>query len=221
MILKQKIIGSAQVIIDLIPTTNRTSRPGYKMQPKYITIHNTGNKKADAHANSQYVDTTTNYVSWHFTVDDKRIYQELPTTEVAWHAGDGGQGPGNRTSIAIEVCEHQGIDWEQAKLNAAKLTALLMREHNIPITNVVPHKKWSGKQCPHLILAEGWDKFVDLVRQQRADQPRWKRILHEAVDMPDEWIDWVEFAIQKYGGLVKWMPQLIEKIYDAGKSGRL
>lgn len=164
-LLLNSVIGSAKFKLHLIPISNKTSRPRIKMLPKYITIHNTGNSKADALANSKYVDTATGYVSWHFTVDDKMIYQELPINEVAWHAGDG-NGPGNMQSIGIEICEHQGINWEKAKANAVALIIILMQELNIPLSNVVPHQKWSGKYCPHKILDEGWDKFISLIKKE-------------------------------------------------------
>lgn len=156
-------LGEANLIIDLIPISNTTSRPQIKMVPKYITVHNTGNSKANARQNSDYVDTATGYVSWHFTIDDKDIFQELPLNETAWHAGDS-RGQGNMASIGIEICEHVGIDWEKAKANAVYLIRTLMADLDIPIENVVPHQKWSGKYCPHKILDEGWDKFVNLIK---------------------------------------------------------
>lgn len=159
-------INDIAVIEDFIPKSNKTSRPGYPMIPKYITIHNTGNSKkgADADMHTEYVDTATGYVSWHFTVDDNSIYQELPTNESAWHAGDGANGTGNRQSIGIEICENTGGDYEKAEENAIALIVYLMNKHNIPIENVVPHQKWSGKYCPHKILDYGWDKFIDKIR---------------------------------------------------------
>lgn len=152
------------VIEDYIPKSNKTSRPGYKMDPKYITIHNTGNSKKSANAkmHTEYVDRATGYISWHYTVGDKAIYKELPTNETAWHAGDG-NGLGNRQSIGIEITENIDGDYNKAEENAIALIAFLMEEHNIPIENVVPHQRWSGKYCPHIILNYGWDKFIDKI----------------------------------------------------------
>ena len=39
--------------------------------------------------------------SWHFTVDDKEIYQAAPTNMKCYHAGN---ATGNSTSIGIEIC---------------------------------------------------------------------------------------------------------------------
>lgn len=169
-IIQENEIFGVPFRVDLIPTSNKTSRPQRKMTPTSITIHNTGNSKsgADAAANSNYVDNTSSYVSWHFTVDDKEIIQELPINEIAWHAGDGGSGKGNNTSVAIEICEHKGINFQLAKENACKLITLLESEETT-IKAMYPHKHWSGKYCPHLILDEGWDKFVSLKEDVKAE----------------------------------------------------
>jgi N-acetylmuramoyl-L-alanine amidase CwlA len=163
-LIKDKING-LDVIIDLIPVSNTTSRPQYYMKPEYITIHNTGNSRSGANAemHTNYVDTATGYVSWHFTVDDKAIYQELPITENGWHAGDG-NGDGNRKSIGIEICENIDGDYDKAEENAIALIRYLMQECNIDIDHVVPHQHWSGKYCPHVILDYGWDKFIKKIK---------------------------------------------------------
>ena len=108
-----------KIVKDFIPISNQTSRPRYDMDPQYITIHNTGNsrKGADAKMHTQYIDSAKGYISWHFTVDDKIIYQELPCTETGWHAGDG-NGDGNMKSIGIEICENSNIDWINARSKA-------------------------------------------------------------------------------------------------------
>ena len=161
-------IKDVPIILDLIPIRNKTSRPGIPMNPLYITIHNTGNsnKNANADMHTKYVDAASDYVSWHFTVDDNNIYQELPIKEVAWHAGDG-NGDGNYKSIGIEICENADGDYSKAEENAIKLISFLMDELNINIAHIVPHKHWSGKYCPHVILNNGWDKFIDKIKLYR------------------------------------------------------
>ena len=39
----------------------------------------------------------------------------------------------------------------------------LMKKHNIPIERVVPHKIWSGKDCPHKLLPH-WSEFVSKIK---------------------------------------------------------
>ena len=140
--------------IDLIPKSNKTSRPQYYLEPKHITIHNTGNKGASAEANSNYVDSASGYVSWHFTVGDNIVIQELPIDEVSWHAGDGSKGRGNRDSISIEVAEVDG-----AYETAVEFIKELMDYLGFTTANIYTHKYWSGKECPRLILPK-WDKFI-------------------------------------------------------------
>ncbi|MCK9599222.1 MAG: N-acetylmuramoyl-L-alanine amidase [Sphaerochaeta sp.] len=156
-------INGIEIIKDYIPKDNVTSRPGLPLIPEYITVHNTGNpnENANARMHTEYVDNTDRYVSWHFSVDDISIYQELPLDEVAWHAGDGHNGPGNRKSLAIEICETG--DYAKAEENAIALIRYLMEQFNIPLSKVVPHRHWSGKYCPHIILDYGWDKFIERV----------------------------------------------------------
>lgn len=154
---------------DFIPV-GRKNRPANPMKPEYVTIHLTGNKAATATANNHvsYLksDSAANApASWHFTVDDgSTIYQHLPTSENGWHAGDGSNGPGNRKSIGIEVCEYDGINQNKSWANAAWLTAKQLMEHNLPLSAVVQHNKWSGKDCPKDLRAAGkWQWFLDLV----------------------------------------------------------
>jgi len=150
----------------LIPVTLTATRSRIAMNPKWITIHETDNPNkganALAHAKLQ-ANGNSRTASWHFTVDSDEIYQSIPTNEVAWHAGDS-RGPGNMQSIAIEICVNSDGNFEKAKANAAWLVRYLMEKHNISIGNVVQHNHWSGKNCPRNIRAQGWDKFISLVK---------------------------------------------------------
>lgn len=151
-----------EIIQRIIPKSQTKQRPGYYMNPKYITVHNTANtsRGADAEMHARYLlnGAGGRSASWHFTVDDHSIYQHLPTNENGWHAGDG-QGAGNRQSIGIEICENIDGNLEKAIKNAQWLIEKLMKDHGIPKSNVVPHKKWSGKNCPRRLLSR-WDSFI-------------------------------------------------------------
>ena len=117
------------------------------------------------------------YLSWHFTVDEDSIVQHLPTNERGEHADY--DGPGNRKSIGIEMCENSGNSRSDTLKRTAHLTAWLMKEYQIPIENVVPHNHWvrvtpkgrnlGKKNCPHFLLSKGrkgWKDFIDLVEDQ-------------------------------------------------------
>jgi len=155
---------------DFIPI-GRKNRPGGVNPAKYVTVHNTGNasKGAGAKNHAAYVKSDAAAelpVSWHYTVDEKDVYQHLPDTERAYHAGDGGNGTGNAQSIGIEICENSDGDLRAATDRAAELAAELCVKYNIPVENVVQHNRWNGKDCPWL-LRKGrpysWYLFTDKV----------------------------------------------------------
>ena len=112
----------------LIPESNKFTRPGVKMEPQYITLHETANttKGATAHAHAKLQQSgNSRQASWHFTCGSDGIYQSIPTTEVAYHAGDG-SGDGNTKSIAIEICVNSDGNFAKAKANAIELIKHLM-----------------------------------------------------------------------------------------------
>lgn len=121
----------------------------YSMTPKYITIHNTGNK-ASAENEIAYMQRNDSSTSFHIAVDDKVALIGIPLNRNAWHCGDG-NGKGNRESIGVEICYSTGNteQFYKAELHAIEVVKWLMQKFDIPIENVVPHKKWSGKDCPH------------------------------------------------------------------------
>lgn len=153
----------------LIPKKHSHIRPGIPMKPEYITIHETANraKGASANAHARLLEKGNSRIaSWHFTVDDQAIIQHIPAEEVAWHCGDGRNGTGNRKSIGIEICVNADGDFNQAKEHAVWLIRHLMSQYGIPIHLVVPHKHWSGKNCPANLLPH-WEEFM----MQVADYP--------------------------------------------------
>ncbi|HEY5442921.1 MAG TPA: peptidoglycan recognition family protein, partial [Pyrinomonadaceae bacterium] len=107
-------------------------------------------------------------------VDDHSIYQTLPTNETGEHADY--EGPGNRSSIGIEMCVNRGNNLDITIDRTAQLTAKLMRQYNIPLDHVVPHMHWrmiryddgrdlGYKQCPRILLDSGrlgpkWSAFI-------------------------------------------------------------
>ena len=158
-----------QIIQDFIPK-GRRNRPGYKLTPEYITIHDTANpgKGADAKAHAGYLKGSAAAAipaSWHFTVDDKVIYQHLPLTENGWHCGDGTNGTGNRQSIGVEICENSDGNRAKAEANAVWLTAKLLKDYGLKIAAVKQHYDWSGKNCPRVLRGrkDGWANFLAAV----------------------------------------------------------
>jgi N-acetylmuramoyl-L-alanine amidase CwlA len=179
----------------------------FSMIPEYITIHETDNIKkgatAEAHARLQSGGNSRKAL-WHYQVDDKQTIQSLPTNEAGIHAGDGESGTGNRKSVAIEICVNEDGDYEKALKNTAQLVAFLMKELKIPIHNVVPHKHWSGKNCPRNLLPR-WTEFITLCKLEFAklEQPEKKRAYIKTGSMSIEIAEKRAAEIkQKYGGIV-------------------
>ncbi|HDR7791077.1 N-acetylmuramoyl-L-alanine amidase [Bacillus cereus] len=137
----------------------------YTMNPEFITVHNTYND-ATAENEVSYMIRNDNQVSFHIAVDDKEAVQGIPLERNAWHTGDG-NGNGNRKSIGVEICYSLsgGDRYYKAEDNAAIVVAQLMKQYNIPINKVRTHQSWSGKYCPHRMLAEGrWNNFIEGVQ---------------------------------------------------------
>ena len=159
---------TVQIIQDFIPP-GRRNRPGYKLEPRYITVHDTANTSAgaDAKAHAAYLkkNPPASEASWHFTVDDKVIYQHLPLNENGWHAGDGTNGTGNRQSIGIEICENRDGNRAKAEANAAWLVAKLLKDYGLGLDRVKQHYDWSGKNCPRVLRGrkDGWKNFLAAV----------------------------------------------------------
>jgi N-acetylmuramoyl-L-alanine amidase len=60
------------------------------------------------------------------------------------------------------MCEHRGSNRAATVERTAKLAAVLMKKHGIPLKNVVPHYHWPrrgasppNKNCPHFLLDNG------------------------------------------------------------------
>lgn len=138
----------------------------YGMVPEGITVHNTAND-ASARNEASYMKSNNNEVSFHIAVDDVEVIQLIDFNRNAWHAGDGGNGFGNRKTIAIEICYSKsgGDRFIKAEKNAAIIVAKLLKEFGWGFDRVYTHQKHSGKYCPHRTLDSGWDRFMNMVKE--------------------------------------------------------
>ncbi|EAC2891893.1 TPA_asm: N-acetylmuramoyl-L-alanine amidase family protein [Listeria monocytogenes] len=127
------------------------------MDAKKITVHNTYND-ATAQNETDYCKNNNNEVSFHVAVDDKEAIQVVPFDRNAWHCGDGGNGYGNRNTIGVEICYSKsgGSKYTKSEQNAIKYIAGLCVQQGIVASKdtVKKHQDWSGKYCPHRVLAE-------------------------------------------------------------------
>src|SRR5690606_19514840 len=154
---------------NLVSSDKYSIKCPYKMNPKYITIHNTAND-ASAENEIAYMIRNNRQISYHFAVDDKEVVQGLPIDRNGWHCGDG-NGPGNRQSIGVEICYSLsgGERYKKAEQNAIKFVAQLLHERGWGIDRVKKHQDWSGKKCPHRILSEGrWNSFIKAIEEELA-----------------------------------------------------
>ena len=174
---------------DYIPRGTHARKYRRTMIPKYITIHSTQNYSSSANALRHSMalkngklrapkrkgGNRIGYLVWHFTTDQYRAVQHLPTNEQGEHADF--DGPGNRYSLAIEMCENKGNSRSATIERTAKLAAYLMHKHNIPLRKIVPHYHWARKglstphkNCPHYLLDNGhpgakWQWFLAKVNK--------------------------------------------------------
>jgi len=174
------MLREANLRVDMVKKGSYGRKSARSMTPRYITIHSTQNFTADAARHSVALkrgalrtNQRPGYLIWHFTVDDKVAIQHMPTSEQGIHADFA--GPGNRLSIGIEMCEHRGNNRSATLERTARLTAVMMKRHGIPLRNVVPHYHWPrkgkkppNKNCPHFLLDNGkpgkkWRAYLNRV----------------------------------------------------------
>jgi N-acetylmuramoyl-L-alanine amidase CwlA len=172
------VFDKIKVVQDYVPVGN-SNRPGGKITPSSITIHNTDNtgKGANAAAHAKYMkgaDAQKRKVSWHYSVDDKYVYQSIPTNEETWHSGT---KEGNKSSISIEICMNSDLDEAAAYDRAEWLVAVLCFRNGFnPSSAVFQHHDWSGKNCPRVLRGKtgAWDKFLDNILEKFSEikQPK-------------------------------------------------
>lgn len=159
------------IVNQMNPSMYKYNAP-YSMQPLEICIHNTANT-ASARNEVAYMNRTANYTSYHVAIDDKEAVQAIPFNRNAFAAGDGANGRGNRRAIHIEICYsldggnngHQSARYLKAEENAALYTAYVLHQYGWGIDKVKKHQDYSGKYCPHVILANGkWNWFKNRVQ---------------------------------------------------------
>lgn len=182
----------------------------YSMNPTRIVVHNTYN---DASANNEisYMINNNYQTSFHFAVDDKEAVQGLPLDRNGWHAGDG-NGKGNREGIGIEICYSLsgGDRFIQAERNAAKLIAQLLKERGWGIDRVTKHQDYANKYCPHRTLDMGWDRFLNMVREEMGQAP---------IPTPSHNITG-DIIYQSYDNVKgQWLPEVINDRDYAGNIG--
>src|SRR5699024_8458852 len=162
----------AYKIVNQMNPSMYTYNAPYAMNPIEVCIHNTANT-ATARNEVAYMNRTANYTSFHVAIDDKEAVQAIPFNRNAFATGDGANGRGNRRAIHIEICYsldggnngHQSARYLKAEENAALYTAHVLHQYGWGVSKVKKHQDYSGKYCPHVILANGkWQWFKNRVQ---------------------------------------------------------
>lgn len=163
-------------ITDMLLTNH--NRPKVKIvKLKGIVIHWTANTApgADAVANRNYFNSTGNYASAHYIVDDKQIIRCIPDDEIGYHVGarqytelgrgikEQGYSP-NYFLIGIEMCVNSDGDWFKTYASTVELAAYLLKKHNLTVDDIYRHYDITGKDCPRMMLDEAsWREFKEMV----------------------------------------------------------
>ena len=133
---------------------------------EYVTIHNTddiveakGTNDAEQYARATFNGNMGDVVV-HYYIDETGCWKLLHDYERGVHAADV-FGPGNTTSIAIEIImDGSGSKSDvAAEDRGALLAAIKLYEHGLDITRLTTHNRWyPRKYCPAFILPH-WDVF--------------------------------------------------------------
>ena len=134
-----------------------------------VTIHNTGRIRvspettpAEQYTRATWPNANMNSVRVHYYVDACGAWQNLREDEVGWHTGDGTFGPGNNTTVALELIMDGSGDAEDraAEENGARLAASILRRHGLTERDLFTHRELSPvrKYCPVYLLPR-WEEF--------------------------------------------------------------
>lgn len=164
-------IGSIPLYTDFLPD-DYAGRTNIKRRIKWIVIHETGNTSngSDAAMHNKYLHSEEQkdaFLSWHYTVDDEKIYHHLPDNEAAYHASDSlSKGGGNTNGIGVEICVNADGNYNQAVDNAAKLVAFLLNRYDLDIEDVKQHGDFTKKDCPeNLRQGDNYEQFLKKIEE--------------------------------------------------------
>lgn len=129
-------------ITQAIMTNSDCYKAGRTITPKGIMVHSTATPGANANAIRDAWDRAGAEAAVHYIIDDQRVFQTLPDTCRAWHAG----GAANSTHISFEICEPQ-----ECRLLPAEWTPLKQGSTG-----------WAVKRLQMELTARGYDpKGID------------------------------------------------------------
>lgn len=132
---------------------------------KFVTRHETANFNVGADAEMHYRwlmsnvgNDPGNAAGYNCVSDDHKIIHMTPYDEVTWAAGT---YTGNLTGDHHELCVNSGVDHAKARRIAAALDAAVLYARGLPVSSLIQHNYWTGKNCPLLMRRDGvWPSYV-------------------------------------------------------------
>lgn len=172
--------------------------------PEFIVIHDTGNTSVGAGAQNHYTyfNGGDRGASAHYFIDEKEVVQTVENNVKSWHNGKKYKPTAqlnnpectNSNSIGIEICVNSDGNYNKAVDNAIELTKHLMKELNIPVSNVIRHFDSCGKNCPARMIKENrWEWFKEQLKPTQATDAYItainKLVARKVISSPDLWRD--------------------------------
>lgn len=158
---------SFPIRIGLISASRTYMRPGIKLRGAFDTTqHNTDNWNSLAPSEANYFRNGAEgrQASVHGCIDDAVLEILLPLDEVGYHASDGA-GPGNYSTVAVELCMQRAMvndaaRWRRARRNAAEFMGKVAARKGGDRKGSY-HRTYAPdrKNCPSLILGNAtWER---------------------------------------------------------------
>lgn len=161
--LERKVETAPEIKVKLLPI-NEYSRPGTELKEvQGVVIHYTGNPGTTALQNHSYfeglAEKKTNKASSHYIIGlSGEIIQCVPLTEIAYASNQR-----NADTISIECCinNEAGKFTDKTYEALVHLTAWLVGEYNLTISDIIRHYDVTGKICPKYFVEHesAWEDF--------------------------------------------------------------
>lgn len=89
-----------EILTDFLQVGREHNRPGTRLVPQGLTVHETATPGASSSNESAYFHNAYREASAHFFADYNTIVQIIPENEIAWHAGS----TANHRFLSVELC---------------------------------------------------------------------------------------------------------------------
>ena len=138
------------------------------LKPKGIIIHNTSNS-APAKNEASYMTGNDNEVSFHVVVDEKEVYQCVPFSRVAHHAGN---YQANGEYIGLEIARSSSSDelYVASEQNAIEYVAHVCVQYGWnPQKDVRFHREFYNTACPVRIPTSRYNEIRNAIAKKMSE----------------------------------------------------